>query len=326
MSLPADWRELLGSIIADPTERERIANEIGVHVGTLMRWVNGDTTPRPQNLRQLLQALPKQQRNQMSGLLPLPESADFGEEHVVQEIPSQFIMDVFEARSTITDQLRGWSIRRQVLQQALKHLDPERVGMAITVVRCMPLHEDGKIRSLREFEGLGTPPWGGDLEEKAMLLGAESLAGHVTASCRLEQVGDLKSKKTFLPAYQVDHEVSAAACPMMYGSRVAGCLLLSSTQPNYFVSEVRLALIRGYAYLLSLAFEPRDFYDPSCFELHVMPPLHIQQELLAGFRQRVLRRIQESANTGRRLSTLDAEQQEWREIERMMLQHQDKAS
>ena len=51
-----------------------------------------------------------------------------------------------------------------------KQLDPERIGMSISVVRCMP-PKNGKIRSLRESEGLGTPPWGGDLEERALLLG-----------------------------------------------------------------------------------------------------------------------------------------------------------
>ena len=51
MTLPNDWRELLGSIISETSERERIANEIGVHTGTLMRWVNGDSMPRQQNLR-----------------------------------------------------------------------------------------------------------------------------------------------------------------------------------------------------------------------------------------------------------------------------------
>jgi hypothetical protein len=65
----------------------------------------------------------------------------------------------------------------------------------------MPPTPDGKIRSLRESVGLGTGPWNSGMEEKSLLLGAESLAGYVTASCRLEQVGDLRSNKTFLPAY-----------------------------------------------------------------------------------------------------------------------------
>lgn len=318
MTLPTDWRELLGNIIAEPAERERIANEIGVHPGTLMRWANGESTPRQQNLRQLLRALPKQQRNQFSRLLPASEELEDGEEKIGCEIPYHFIMEVLEIRANTTDQLRSWSIKRQVLQQALKHLDPERVGMAITVVRCM-LPRNGKVRSLREVEGLGTPPWGGDLEEKALLLGAESLAGHVTVSCRMEQVGDLRARRSFLPAYQIEHEVSAVACPIMYGSRVAGCLLFSCTQPNYFLPEARLALIRGYTHLLSLSFEANEFYDPQQLELAIMPPLAIQQEHFSGFRQRVLALIHESMSKGVRISGPHAEQLVWQEMEEAML-------
>lgn len=318
MTLPNDWRELLGSIIAESAERERIANEIGVHTGTLMRWVNGDSNPRQQNLRQLLRALPKQQRNQLSHMLPWSDPTGIDDENVDWEIPYSFIMEVLEIRASTTDQLRSWTITRHVLQRALKQLDPERIGMSISVVRCMP-PKDGKIRSLRESEGLGTPPWGGDLEEKALLLGAESLAGHVTSGCRMEQVGDLKSKRIFLPAYRSEYEVSSAACPIMYGSRVAGCLLLSSIQTNYFASEARLALIRAYAHLLALAFDSQEFYDPSILELHIMPPLEMQQTYFADFRQRVLALIQGSTNAGARVSGPSAEQLVWQEIEEAML-------
>ncbi len=251
----------------------------------------------------------------------LPEIFDESEEPATSEIPYGFIMNVLEMRANTTDQLRSWTIRRSILQQALKHVDPGRVGMAITIVRCMPKRADGKVHSLREFEGLATPPWGGDLEEKALLLGAESLAGHVTVSCRVEQVGDLRSKRTFLPAYQVEYEVSAAACPIMYGSHVAGCLLLSCTQPNYFASEARLLLIRGYAHLLSLAFEPGECYDSASIELHIMPPPHVQQTYFAGFRPRVLELMRESTQAGKRLSSPQAEQLVWLEMEDSMLNY-----
>jgi hypothetical protein len=315
-----DWRELLGSIITNPIERDRIASEIGVHAVTLSRWVSGDSSPRPHNMRQLLRALPKSQRSQLQSLLEKVSSdvSDFEIDMSEQEIPYKFIMEVLEAQASVPDLLRFWSITRLVLQQALRQLDPERVGMAITVVRCMP-PRDGKIRSLRESVGLGTPPWGGDLEEKALLLGAESLAGHVTVSCRLEHIGDLQANKTFLPAYQVEHEVSAVACPIMHACRVAGCLLLSSTQIDYFAPEARLSLVRGYTNLLSLAFNPDEFYDPEIVALHIMPPPPLQQNYFAGFRQRVLRRMQESAKTEHRLASTEAEQQEWQQIEESLL-------
>lgn len=316
-----DWREFLGSIINNPAERERIAHEIGVHEITLSRWVSGESQPRPHNMRQLLRAMPKQQRNQLMSLLETVSGdlSDIEIDTYDQEIPYKFIMEVLEARASIPDLLRFWSVTRMVLLQALRQLDPERVGMAITVVRCMP-PRDQKIRSLRESVGLGTPPWGGDLEEKALLLGAESLAGHVTVSCRLEQIADLRTNKTFLPAYQVEHEVSAAACPIMHACRVAGCLLLSSTQPDYFTPEARLSLIRGYTNLVSLAFDPDEFYNPDRIALHIMPPTTRQQEYFSGFRQRVLKRMQDSLTQGPRLASTEAEQLEWQYIEERLLQ------
>lgn len=315
-----EWREFLSSIIANQAEHDRIASDIGVHSVTLSRWMSGESSPRPHNMRQLLRALPKSQRHELQILLE-KDSLDVSDLEIdtpIQEIPSSFIMEVLEACAGIPDLLRFWSITRLVLQQALRQLDPERVGLAITVVRCMP-PRDGKIRSLRESVGLGTPPWGGDLEEKALLLGAESLAGHVTVSCRLEHIGDLKANKTFLPAYQVEREVSAAACPIMRASRVAGCVLLSSTQVDYFAPEARLALIRGYTNLVSLAFDPNDFYNPETIALNIMPPPAMQQEYFAGFRQRVLKRMKESAKTEYRLSSTEAEQLEWQQIEESLL-------
>lgn len=315
-----DWREFLGSIISNASERDRIASEIGVHSITLSRWVSGESSPRPHNMRQLLRAMPKQQRQQFQSLLEKVSSdvSDFDIDTSEQEISYKFIMEVLDARASIPDLLRFWSITRLVLQQALRQLDPERVGLAITVVRCMP-PRDGKIRSLREGVGLGTPPWGGDLEEKALLLGAESLAGHVTVSCRLEHIGDLKANKTFLPAYQVEHEVSAVACPIMYACRVAGCLLLSSTQQDYFAPEARLSLVRGYTNLVSLAFNPEEFYDPEKIALHIMPPPFRQQDFFDGFRQRVLKRMQKSAVLEQRLASTEAEHQEWLQIEKSLL-------
>jgi hypothetical protein len=315
-----EWREILGDIINNVAERDRIANEIGVHPVTLTRWVSGDSSPRAHNLRQLLRALPKPQRMQLLTSLEKVSSdvANFEIDISAQEIPYKFIMEVLDARASIPDLLRYWSISQMVLQQGLRQLDPERVGTAITIVRCMPLR-DGKIRSLRESLGLGTSPWAGDLEEKALLLGAESLAGHVTVSCRMEQIGNLHTNKTFLPAYQTEHEVSAVACPIMYAGRIAGCLLISSTQAEYFASEARLSLIRAYANLLALAFTHDEFYDPELLALHIMPPLSVQQEYFSGFRQRALQLMQKSVKTNERLTPPEAEQLVWQEIEETLL-------
>ncbi len=321
MSLLPDWRELLGNIISNPAERDRIANEINVHPITLVRWINGESSPRPHNLRQLLRALSKPQRSQF---LPSVEKmlydlSDFEADAFPQEFFYPLVMDVLEVRATTPDVLRFWSIVRIILQRALKQLDPDGVGLSITVVRCMPPGSDGKIRSLRECVGMGTPPWRGELEEKALFLGVESLVGHVTVSCRPEQVGDIRSNKTFLPAYLTEHEVSAAACPILFANRVAGCLLVSCTQPDYFVTEARLSLIRGFTNLVALAFEPKEFYNSDLVDLYIVPSLEKQQVQLASFRQRVLKLVQEATQAGQHLTNTQAEQLVWQQIEAVLL-------
>ena len=59
-------------------------------------------------------------------------------------------------------------------------------GVSATVSRY-----DGMIHSLREQEGQGTPPWQGDLSSEAMLLGGDSLAGHVVMRGHLEALQNL---------------------------------------------------------------------------------------------------------------------------------------
>lgn len=315
-----DWRELLGNIISDSEERERIAHEVGVHPVTLMRWVSGETSPRSHNLRQLLRTVPKQYRVPLSALLehtPIPPGFEI--DQPVPEIPYRFIMEMLEVYANTPDRLRFWSIASLVLTEALKHLDPEHVGMAITVVRCMPPTPDGKIRSLRESVGLGTGPWSSAMEEKSLLLGVNSLAGYVTASCRLEKVDDIRSNKTFLPAYQSENEVSAIACPLMRACCVAGCLLVSSTQPDYFASEYRIELVRGYTRLITLALDTENFYKPEIIDLRVMPPHDVQQVHIANFRQRVLKLIQESSKANQHLASIQAEQLVWQQFEELLL-------
>lgn len=321
MSDSLSWRDLLGQLISSPSERERIANEVGVRPITLSRWVTGESTPRPHNLQQLLQALPKQQQDEFLESLEqaFPDLIPAERPHSPEEIPFAFINEVLNTRAHIADHLRFWTISRQVLQHALRQLDPEPTGMAITVVRCMPPTHDGKIHSLHESVGLGTPPWEGDLEPRAVFLGAESLAAYVTRSCHFEQIPDLKTEQTFVPAYRAEHEVSAAACPIMYAGRVAGCLLLSSTQPRYFLSQTRRLLIESYTRLVALAFDPEEFYPVSMLAFQLIPLPDEQAPHLATFRQRVMEIMRRSTNRPEPLTSIEAEQMAWQELEDILL-------
>ena len=54
------WRDLLGAIVRDSKERQRILDELSISNVTLNRWINGESDPRMQNMRHLLAILPQQ--------------------------------------------------------------------------------------------------------------------------------------------------------------------------------------------------------------------------------------------------------------------------
>lgn len=318
MQDPQKWRELLGKIIKDSQERQRIANELRISPVTLTRWVSGESKPRPQNLRLLLNALPAY-RQELLALLPrefgemFTETID--EEEVEEEIPSIFYARILNAHSTLPRILHFTSICDVILQQALKQLDPNRVGMEITVVQCM-YPQGGKVRSLRESMGRGTPPWDRELEQRTIFLGAESLAGYVVAAGRPQAIQSRSQADHLLPVRWLQGEESAMAHPIMLADRVAGCLLVSSTQPNYFLSETRQRLIQCYAELLSVAFEPEVFYELRCIELGNMPSYEVQRLYIASFRQRAAKLMRQE-----RLNIIEAERVVWQQMEEELLQH-----
>jgi hypothetical protein len=318
------WRELLGNLIQDPQERQRIVNAIGVNAITLTRWANNTSNPRPQHLRHLLASLPPEVRSSMFDAI-LKEYPDFtatfgaGSQVEPQEsIPSTFYSRIFSAYAMTPRTQRSWSITNLVLQQALGQLDPNRVGMAITVVQCMPSSLDGKVCSLRERTGYGTPPWNLNLEPYAVFLGAESLAGYVVSSCHPRFIQNSEEHQGVVPAHWVEWERSAAAYPIFRSGKVAGCLVVSCTEPHYFLSH-RQKLIQHYADLLVLAFEANEFYDLQLINLHVMPYYRVQAEYLANFRQRVASLMTECIREGKPIDLKEAEATIWRQVEAELL-------
>ena len=316
------WRDLLGKILKDPREQARIAAELGVNPVTLTRWVNGESTPRSQNLQALLRALPSY-RTMFLELIP----KEFGhiidevaiKEDAPQEIPAAFYARIFHAHAELPDILRSWSICDLILLQALLQLDPNRVGMEITVVRCMPPSQGQKVRSLRETVGRGTPPWARELQQKTMFLGAESLAGYTVTMGRSVAIQTRMGGQHRFPARWVDREESAVAHPIRQAGRIAGCLLFSSTQPNYFL-PFRLALIESYTELIVLAFEREEFYALGSIDLGIMPSPQEQQPYFSAFSQRVTDMMRDLTRNQQPVSIIEAEQAVWQQIEAELLQ------
>ncbi len=314
------WRQLLSEVIRDSTERQRIATEARVQEITLRRWASGISTPRTHNLRLLIASFPHQYRARFLDLLeqdiPLVLLEEDEQESI--EISSLFFDEVLLTRATSPDASRRWAISHQVLQHALERLDSERKGLALSVVRAVPPRADRKIQSLYLSMGVGTPPWQSRLEPNTRFFGAESLAGHVLTSGHFEQISDIKAT-TWSAGDLLGHEVGVAASPILYATRIAGCLLIQSTQQGAFLPQERQLLLERYARLLALAFEPHEFFALDQIALGIMPPLKVQQPILLSFRQRVVRLMQEAALSRHPLTSPQAEGLVRQELEDVLL-------
>ncbi len=312
------WTDILQTIIKAPEERQRLTVLLGITPDVLDRWASGELTPSMSQLARLVMAVSPQVRDEFLAALTVtyPDIERSLRSAGVERIPSSFFAEVLSARTTTTESLYFWRLSEMILKQALDQLDPNGLGLVISVVQCMP-PVDGEIRSLRETIGKGTLPWSANLENMALFLGMESLAGYCVEMRRVVSVEDL-SQDRLVPAYQTRFEVSAAAHPIWLGGLIAGCLLASSTQIGYF-SQQRLTLLGVFSDLIALALPPDDFYPPNLVALRVLPQPEKQRPILATFRQRVSQALLDSSLERRHISNSQAERKVWQSIEEELL-------
>jgi hypothetical protein len=316
------WQDFLGRLIKDTKERKRIANMVRVQPITLSRWASGMSKPREEHLRRLLRVLPPDSSQTLLAILQKDFPTHFlNIEHIAEisrQIPSAFYDHVLNVCATTSPSLYSQTIYDLILQQAIEHLDPDRRGMSISLVRCVAPLKGSKVRSLREVCGVGTPPWERDLRQHTIFLGAESLCGLSVMHSRLVVVHDRQASHELIPAHWVTHEQSAAAYPLLHQARVIGCLLLSGAHPCQ-LTETHLAVMQSYANLLALAFSPTDFFDLQDVELLPMPPYAIQAPYFEHFQQRVTQKLMQSAMTTHPITLHEAQEQVWQEIEAELL-------
>jgi hypothetical protein len=276
---------LLGEMLADAHKRERLLQS-GINQTTLMRWQSGESEPRWTSIQLILEHCQEEDR---AALAPLIEQlwplawqktvARTSTRTAPAAIPSAFYSRILLTLAETPDSLRYLSICHLVLHQALQHLDPDREGMHMSVIRCVPSVKDSKIRCLRESAGLGTLSPSGGLETDGALLGAESLAGQAASSYQL-----VTKQGPSSTGCSEEQEGSAVATPILRAGRIGGCLLLES-QSSPLLTTI-CTLLKEYALLVALAFDPKDFFEQAALSLSVMPPKSMQQPLLTSLHER----------------------------------------
>lgn len=324
MVKPITWREVLGHIIEDAHERQRIASALGINPITLDRWANYTSKPRIQNLR-MLQAVLPEYRNDMEESLTaeFPDLLTVLEGNIIsesaQEIPSEFYTHAINAYTLTPRTQRFWLLSTTIMQQALGQLGSRDAGLAISVVQCVPPLQGQSIRSLRLRIGRATSPWQTNLEQNPIFLGAESMAGFAVMHQRPVIIENREERNNIYPAHWIEWEESAAAYPITFAGMIAGSLLVSSTRANYF-APFRRVLIQNYARLMTLAFEPGDFYPLHQIDLRLMPHYSLQEKYLIQVRQRVSEVMLQAAQNHQPIDLFQAQDRVWQQLEEELLQ------
>ncbi len=311
MQPPQTWRDLLQTIINKPAEKERLTRAIGVNGQTFTRWIQRIETPSSHQLYLLLDEVP--QHRALLRALIFEEIDDFSD-----GISPTFPAHILNLYNTAPDEARFWSICTAIFSEALQQLDTDGQGLCMSVVQCMAPLRDAPIHCLRECVALGTLPWDERIEQRTRFLGAKSLAGHAIASGSIQVITD-SSQEAGLATNLPEHALSAIAIPILYTNRIAGCLLIASTQRDYFRSLTRVNLIKDYAALLTLAFLPEEFYAIEKIALKPMPLFQEQQQYLSTLRQRIQATWRAAFSAQHSMSYLDAQKYVWLQVAEELL-------
>jgi transcriptional regulator with XRE-family HTH domain len=318
------WRELLARLIKNPREKERLASAIGMKSITLTRWIAGISSPRARNINNLLHTLPVEQARLFRKLASdeFPELIDLEIEasQVPEDIPVAFYMQILQIHAWLRLPMGRQTLQDLLLQQASAHLDPQQHGMFISLVVCTRPLEGCLVRSLREIGGIGTPPWKHYLEQKLILLGAESLVGHALTRFRSLVVSN-RDENTRFPVHWTEYEQSAVAVPIARYGQLCGCLLAASAVPDYFQeNNLRVRLLEKYASLATLLFDAGDFYAPEAIHLGFMPPFEMQLPYFQDFNRFLQQQFRLAQIRGIHYTLEQARHQVWREIEEKFIQ------
>lgn len=317
------WRTLLGKIIADPKERQRIANAVKVSPVTLIRWTTNKSHPHSENLQLLLGALPDY-REELIKLINKehpyeiytqpPEQDDF------LDIPAAFYAQVLTTYTASTNQLRESAICTMLLEQILHHLDPHQIGTMALLACCVQPRTGKPIRSLMHIAGQSTPSWRPQVEHLKQFLGAESLVGHALINKHSVVIQHRAEIERIFPGHAFDGEESSAAYPILLADRTVGCLYVASTRTSFFTQRY-LDLIQKYVDLFVIAFEPKDFYDLAKIILGIMPPRAQQISYITHFNERIAQLIKQANQQDKSLTPTQAAIIVCQELEDELLRH-----
>lgn len=268
----------------------RISRELDVAENTIYRWMNGTSDPRHSHLRNLPDVMSEHRQAMIQAInKTFPGVLDMNILASIPEIRVEIYRRVLELVASTADPANClWQVAQTIFDYALLQLDTEHKGITIIYASFMPpCEDDGTIHSLYEALARGTEPWS-PASDSRVFLGSTTLAGSAVMQQRMMR-WDSRDEATRLLVEVDTHEASSCAAPVMRGGRVAGALVVSSTQPRFFDDPTACKAVDDLAHLLATALQDKDFYPYTKLKLRPMLSLAEQREILAScYVQRLL--------------------------------------
>ncbi len=325
------WRDVLNAHIQDVQQRQRIALALGVHPLTLVRWASNISTPRRlQYLRDLPDFMPEQREKVLQSILeefPMLQETEYKEPTTIKAPPADINLRVLRILAAISPAMRFEVLCDTILAEAINILDPRNFGIALLVARCVPpaLDQPGrpvqKVRSLLVSIARGTMPWEQHLDQSAIFLGIESLAGQAVSTLSPVMGKNLFDDVTCPDdgSYLGDLAHSVIAAPILHLGSIGGCVIALSSQPHSFSFLIQRDF-KDIANLLALSFNPDVFYPPEQIELASLPAYSVQKAPLATYKQRLSRLLDSRDQSIHSSGYAQATQKVWSQIEKEVLQ------
>ncbi len=262
------------TLLKNHHEIATFAATLGVAENTVYRWLKGDTDPRPVHLQRIMQLFPEHFQQLSTAIQQSFPDAFELPASTFQEVQIELYRQAVELLSNTVESEIRWKIMQTIFDAAIAQLDSERLGLAVMFAQLMPERENG-VHSLYEVMTCGTPPWL-PTSENHVYLGSTTLAGMAAMSGRT-QSWDARDENE---RAQVDvdiYERSACAHPVTRGGKIAGVLVISSTQPAFFDDPIARQSVIEYAQLLGLAFRDNDFKPYTILNLLPFPTVRWQR-------------------------------------------------
>ncbi len=273
------FADLLQSIFRqDRTEIERVARELDVAENTVYRWMNGISVPRLPYLKKLPDLFPEHRVQLISSIKQVFGDVVSNLTPLLYEVPKEIYVKVLEmAANSQDEETRMWHISQTLFDYAFLHIDAERLGLVIAYATLMQGRADG-IHSLYEISRRSNDSCLTPIDATAFL-GSTSLAGAAAVMQRLQVWHDTDSERTLFE--KDDFVRSSCAAPVLSNSLLAGVLIFSSPQPDFFKNPLICQAITEFALLMAVAISDHEFQLPSLLNLRPMPDLSWQRRRIA---------------------------------------------